>query len=488
MNLQETRDLGAIVDFVPAVLRLADSLFVFLSGLSLTLLLVSYRLGVELPATYVVVAAVGALVVVLVTGSQGGYQRSRLETGQGEGYRATAAWAVTAALLIAVGFGLKVSDHYSRFWAMSWFATCCCYFFASRCHLAWLIESWTRQGHARQRVAVVGTQEQADRLFGTLSREGDGKIDFLGVFSDHDDPETQGSAAVDRGRPHLSGTVENLIARSRSERIDVVIVALPWTEERRIMRLLERLRNDRFEVQLAPDLVGYELVNRPLRHLAGVPLLRVWSRPLGNWSTLAKRIEDLLLASLFLLLAGPAFAVIAFAIKLDSRGPVFFRQRRYGFNAKAIEVWTFRTVYLERSGQVRARATARDAPRVTRIGRLLRRSNLDALPQLFNVLHGEMSLVGPRPHPPRAQAGERLCEEVIDEFCSRHRVRPGITGWAQVNGMPGNADAERKLVDRFQYDLFYVENWSLLFDLRILMKTVAKVIDAENASPSVPTT
>src|SRR5262249_13558848 len=206
---------------------------------------------------------------------------------------------------------------------------------------------------------------------------------------------------------------------------------------------------------------------RGFEAVAGIPMLAVHERPIVGWSLLLKEIEDRLFAAVLLLVLLPVFALIALAIKLDSQGPVFFRQKRYGFNNNPITIFKFRQMVAspEEAGVPQAR---RNDPRVTRVGAFLRRTSLDELPQLINVLNGEMSLVGPRPH---AVAHNEQYAKVIDDYLSRHRVKPGITGWAQVNGLRGETDTPEKMRLRVQHDLFYIDNWSFWFDLKILALT-----------------
>jgi Undecaprenyl-phosphate glucose phosphotransferase len=203
-----------------------------------------------------------------------------------------------------------------------------------------------------------------------------------------------------------------------------------------------------------------------------VPLLNVFEKPLSGWDSVVKTVEDRVLAGLVLLLIAPLMLAIATAIKATSKGPVLFRQKRYGFNNEVIEVYKFRSMHLDDcdagGGPVLAQATRGDA-RITPLGRLLRRTSLDELPQFFNVLKGDMSIVGPRPH---AVAHNEQYARLIDEYLARHRVRPGITGWAQVNGLRGETTTVAKMEARVQHDLFYIENWSLGFDLRIILMTL----------------
>lgn len=188
-----------------------------------------------------------------------------------------------------------------------------------------------------------------------------------------------------------------------------------------------------------------------------------------------------MLGSLLLLMFAPLMLLIAAAIKLDSRGPVFFRQTRYGFNNNLIKVWKFRTMYHHMTDAAASVLTQRDDPRVTRVGHFLRRTSLDELPQLLNVVSGEMSLVGPRPHALQAKAGELLYQDVMHHYAARHRVKPGLTGWAQVHGWRGETDTPEKLTRRVEHDLYYIDHWSLLLDLQILLRTARVVLGDKNA-------
>jgi exopolysaccharide biosynthesis polyprenyl glycosylphosphotransferase len=209
-------------------------------------------------------------------------------------------------------------------------------------------------------------------------------------------------------------------------------------------------------------------------------MINVYERPLWGWAALVKRGEDLALSAALILLFAPLMLIIALMIKLDSRGPVLFRQQRFGFNNNPIWVTKYRTMYTHMADPGGERLTERNDPRVTRIGRLLRRMSLDELPQLFDVLRGDMSFVGPRPHPVKAKAAGRYYQEVVADYAARHRVKPGITGWAQVNGWRGETTTEEQILKRIEHDLFYITNWSFWFDMRILFLTAFTLVKHSN--------
>jgi exopolysaccharide biosynthesis polyprenyl glycosylphosphotransferase len=212
-----------------------------------------------------------------------------------------------------------------------------------------------------------------------------------------------------------------------------------------------------------------------------VPLIDLVDKPIADWDHIAKRSFDLVIASLAIVALSPVMLATAIAIRLDSPGPIFFRQKRYGFNNEVIDVLKFRSMYHHMADPAAKKVVTRNDPRVTRVGRFIRKTSIDELPQLFNVLAGSLSLVGPRPHAVNAHTANQLFEQVVDGYFARHRVRPGVTGWAQINGWRGEIDSHEKIMGRVEADLHYIENWSVLFDLYILAITPFRLLDTENA-------
>ncbi|MFO1190220.1 MAG: exopolysaccharide biosynthesis polyprenyl glycosylphosphotransferase [Alphaproteobacteria bacterium] len=240
---------------------------------------------------------------------------------------------------------------------------------------------------------------------------------------------------------------------------------------------MRRIRTLPVAVKLYPDLVDPE-VGRGFSLVGGLPMLDVYERPLAGWNVIVKTASDWLLALVIFMAMLPVMAVIALAVKLDSPGPVLFRQRRYGFNSNEFTTLKFRSMRADAGDESGGPQARRADPRVTAVGRFLRRTSLDELPQLLNVLAGDMALIGPRPH---AVAHNRYYADIIDGYLGRHRVRPGITGWAQVNGLRGETDTLEKMRMRVQYDLYYIDNWSLLLDLKILLLTPFVTLVGRNA-------
>jgi exopolysaccharide biosynthesis polyprenyl glycosylphosphotransferase len=213
-----------------------------------------------------------------------------------------------------------------------------------------------------------------------------------------------------------------------------------------------------------------------------MPVIDIFDKPIADWDVFVKAAFDKIVGALCLIALSPAMLAVAIAVKLDSRGPALFKQSRYGFNNEKIEVYKFRSMYVDQLDVAARRLVTRNDPRVTRVGRFIRRTSLDELPQLFNVVFkGDLSLVGPRPHAMHARAADHLYDDVVDGYFARHRVKPGITGWAQVNGWRGETDTPEKIQKRVEYDLDYIENWSLLRDIYILALTPFALVRGHNA-------
>jgi Undecaprenyl-phosphate glucose phosphotransferase len=314
----------------------------------------------------------------------------------------------------------------------------------------------------------------AQHLIAQLAK--DKNVQVVGFFDDRTSRVPGEILGVPR-----RGNVRDLLTFARLQRIDLVIIALPWIAEQRLLGILRIVGILPVDIRLGPERAGYRFSHARYSHLAGAPLLNVLDRPLTDWQMLAKEAEDRVLALVFLLLTAPLMLTVALAIKLTSRGTVLFRQKRYGFNNQLIEVYKFRTMYADQADRNADRLVSRDDPRVTPLGRWLRKTSLDELPQLINVLKGEMSIVGPRPHAVAAKAVNKLYDEVVQEYAARHRVKPGITGWAQVNGWRGETDTFEKIEKRVAYDLHYIENWSLYLDLKIILMTLPALLKSRNA-------
>jgi len=273
------------------------------------------------------------------------------------------------------------------------------------------------------------------------------------------------------------GDLEHMAQYVRLHHIDMIYITLPMTSQPRILRLLEELRDTTASVYFAPDIFLYELIQARVETVGGMPVLAVCESPFYGVDGLIKRASDLVLATAILTLISPLMLAIAVAVKMTSRGTVLFKQRRYGLDGREIVVYKFRSMCVHEDGEVVTQAKRGD-PRVTPLGAFLRRSSLDELPQFINVLQGRMSVVGPRPH---AVAHNEMYRKLIPSYMIRHKVRPGITGLAQVNGLRGETDTLDKMRARVQSDLAYLRNWSLLLDLKIVLMTIVVVLKKQEA-------
>jgi Undecaprenyl-phosphate glucose phosphotransferase len=377
---------------------------------------------------------------------------------------------ITAFLFfLTIAFSLKASEIYSRIWLYSFAGASFVSVVLARVALYRIFRAMSRRGMIGRTMVVLGSGPQAVRFLERLERVNPYFTSVLGVY----DPDARLGSEV-AGQPVLGG-LDDLIAAARAARVDDVVVALPWNADGQVVQTVERLKELPVNVYISSDLVGFQLAFRPaLGHFQQLPLFEVVQRPISGWSSVIKTVEDRVLAFLALVLLSPLLILVAIAIKLDSPGPVFFRQPRLGFNNREFKIYKFRSMYHCEIPEDHVRQASRDDPRVTRVGRFIRRTSIDELPQLLNVLlDGTMSLVGPRPH--AVSHNEEFSEQVRGYF-ARHRVKPGITGWAQVNGFRGETDTVEKIKARVEHDIYYAENWSLLFDLRILLMTVFVVL------------
>jgi exopolysaccharide biosynthesis polyprenyl glycosylphosphotransferase len=247
------------------------------------------------------------------------------------------------------------------------------------------------------------------------------------------------------------------------------------------MQILEKLFPLQVDIRISALNSKLRINSRAYSFIGRVPMLAAMDKPLGDWDHVLKNLEDQVIGLLLLILASPIMAIVAVAIKLESNGPIFFRQKRYGFNNELIEVLKFRSMYVNQQDTTASKLVTRNDPRVTRVGRIIRRTSIDELPQLLNVVQGRLSLVGPRPHATGAKADRDLYENVVQGYFARHRMKPGVTGWAQINGWRGETDTHEKLVRRVEHDLYYIDHWSVVFDLYIIAMTPVSLLTGKNA-------
>ncbi len=382
---------------------------------------------------------------------------------------ALAGWTLTAGILLTAvtlgGAPLRSALREAAIWYPAGLVV-----LASVRLLLWLqIGRWRRAGKIGRPVAIVGTGSIARRLLMHLKAHQAADMRIAGIYDDQFESSSTATSCLGH---RIGGDLDDLIADIRRLGITTVIVAQPLSADLRLATTLNKLSLVPVDVRVAPDVFGLQLGRFDVTHVGGVTLLNAMDRPLRDWRWIAKEIEDRVLAAMILTLISPLLLFIALLIRLDSPGPVLFRQKRYGLNNSLIEVLKFRTMYHEARDENAEQLTRRNDPRVTRVGAFLRRTSMDELPQFLNVLRGEMSIVGPRPHALAAKAGRLLYQDAVRYYDSRHRMKPGITGWAQVNGWRGETDTVEQIRKRVEHDLYYIENWSIRLDLKIIIRTV----------------
>jgi Undecaprenyl-phosphate glucose phosphotransferase len=460
---------------VSGYLRLAEFLLLALAGAALFFRWVGPGHGLDLYYATVILGA--SALTVLIMDIWDCYQLSALKQPGSVIPRIGVSWLGVFMLLATTGFLFKISEEFSRFWFGAWFIAGLATIIVLRLVLARLIRRWARNGIIERRALIVGGGPAAEALIRSIESQPYNDIRICGIFDDRDDTR---SPPVVAGYPKL-GTVAELVEFARIARIDMLIVALPLTAENRVLSLLKQLWVLPVDIRLSAHANQLQFRPRSYSYIGAVPMLDILDKPINDWDSVAKRAFDIIFSLIGIIVFSPVMIATAIAIKLDSKGPVLFKQKRHGFNNEEIEVFKFRSMYTEQCDPTAKSTVVKNDPRVTRVGRFIRKTSIDELPQFFNSLFGSLSLVGPRPHAVAAQSHNKLYDEVVDGYFARHRVKPGVTGWAQINGWRGEMDTDDKIRMRTEFDLYYIENWSLWFDLKILFLTPIKLLDTENA-------
>jgi Undecaprenyl-phosphate glucose phosphotransferase len=386
-------------------------------------------------------------------------------------------WTTAFAALIAAIFFLKIGPDISRVWLAAWFASGAALVMTGRLVAGWAIRKAANSGRLYQRVAIYGAGPLTENLIKEFEADSNSIVRIAGIFDDRTHARAPCRIA---GYPRAGG-LNDLISMSRTKQLDLVVVSLPLAAEDRLSSVAGRLSVLPADVKMPARATDLRFSPRTYSHVGSVAMIDLFDKPIADWDYVSKWMFDKIIGSLALIALTPLMLLVALAIKLDSRGPVFFRQKRYGFNNELIEVFKFRSMYVDRCDATASKLVTKNDPRVTRVGRFIRKTSLDELPQLINVVKGNLSLVGPRPHALQAKAAGHLYDEVVDGYFARHKVKPGITGWAQINGWRGETDTEEQITKRIEHDLYYIENWSVFLDLYILLKTPFALLDTERA-------
>ncbi len=381
-------------------------------------------------------------------------------------------WLAMVALLLLLGWASGTLANFDARAILAWVVATPLALFAAH-RLVPVLLPWLLAAEGLQRTAVIVGANGLGRDLGAHLRERPlTGIRFAGYFDDRAMPRDG-----DAGKGRNLGNLAQLAEYVRAQHIDMIYITLPMAAQPRILALLEALHDTTASIYFAPDIFLCDLIQARMQTIGGLPVLAVCESPFYGMDGALKRASDIILASAILVLIAPLMLGIALAVKQSSPGPVLFKQRRYGLDGREIYVYKFRSMSTLEDGGVVTQATRGD-PRVTRLGAFLRKYSLDELPQFINVLQGRMSVVGPRPH---AVAHNEMYRKLIPSYMVRHKVRPGITGLAQVNGLRGETDTLDKMRARVEYDLAYLRNWSPLLDLKIVLMTVVVVLRKQNA-------
>ena len=420
---------------------------------------------------YAAAGIVGATGVTALLRRDGYYDFDQVMKSGGMIRAITSRWFLIIMSLLAFGFALKISESFSRVWLFAWSATVISLIFVNHLMAASIGRRLSRDGGLfARRIAIVGATDLGQKLAEQM-RDNDNGIFVAGVFS-ADLP-----CAEDADQMPLSGDVRGVARLARNGEIDDIIITLPRTTRKNMDTLVGRLSMLPVSVSLCSNIHWLDHRGGSVNNVGNVNVLSLYRRPLEGWGGVIKNCEDIILGLIAFIFALPVLLIVGLLIKLQDGGDIFFAQKRHGFNNAVFQIYKFRTMTVAEDGDKVTQATVGDT-RITALGGFLRRYSLDELPQLLNVIKGDMSLVGPRPH---AMAHNHQYAQQIEHYSGRHKVKPGITGWAQVNGLRGETSENEMMEQRVTHDLMYIDNWSLWFDAKILAMTVWAVLFPKNA-------
>lgn len=452
---------------IPVIKHLADTAL-----LCLVLPAVQWLIGQPLGSSTTIACLLACIVIFAVGEAVGIYRPSRGRSANEEVGLCTLAWTVAFIVLILIGVFTKQIDSFARSTILSWFLIGGLSLIASHMAVRSVLEWLGKNGFGVRNAAIVGANKLGYDIAKNAKIASDSGVNIVGFY---DDRNAERRLEKDADLPAFCGNISQLLEKVHANEIDTVLITLPMRAEKRIQTLLDQLGNTTASVYIVPDFFVFELLHSRWTHVGGLPVVSVFESPMYGVDGWLKRLLDLSLSLVGCILVSPILLICAVLVRLSSPGPIFFRQKRYGLDGKEILVWKFRSMYTCDNGPVVKQATKND-PRVTPVGRILRRTSLDELPQLFNVIEGSMSLVGPRPH---ANAHNEQFRKLIRGYMMRHKVKPGITGLAQVEGSRGETDTIEKMEARIALDHRYIREWSLWVDIKILFKTIFVVVQKE---------
>ncbi len=428
--------------------------------------------GVNFDHSHQLASAWAVILFLVFAESRGLYGSWRTVHLRDEAIRVTLVWTAVVFSLVFFAFATKTTIQYSRVMMVGWALLVPLVLMLERTVLRTALYVFREKGFNSRTIAIAGVTELTGRILSAVEGEEWMGMRLVGTYDDR-----SGDRLANAGNSTpVRGNLQTLVEDCRAGKIDYVYIALPMKAEKRIVDLVNQLADTTASVYFVPDLFISDLMNSRWMSLNGVPVVSVFESPFYGVDGWLKRTEDVVLSILILALIAIPMLAIGVGVIATSRGPVLFKQRRYGLNGKVVEVWKFRTMRVQEDGMHVPQATRGDH-RVTPFGRFLRRTSLDELPQFFNVLAGDMSIVGPRPH---AVAHNEQYRRLIHGYMLRHKVKPGVTGWAQINGWRGETDTLEKMRRRLDYDLEYVRMWSVWLDLKIIALTIVRGFMGKN--------
>ena len=441
--------------------RLIDILFIVVS-----LSVATKAYGLELGLLYISAMSIASLGFILLAEAMGVYRSWRTDTVMRMVLVTSASWFGVCLVILLVGFFAKISESFSRVTLGSWMLATTLLLCGWRLLFRQILNTMRIKGYNTRRAAIIGLNDVGLKLRSQLQQHPEYGIEFDGFYDDR----CPNRLAENFNEDKIEGTLEELLARTKQGDYDILFIALPLKAQERIAHILEECGDTTASIHIIPDFFTYNLMHARMGNVGNMQTVSVYETPILGFNDTLKRLFDISFSLLVLAIIAIPMLFIAAAVKFTSPGPVIFKQVRYGLDGKKIRVWKFRSMSAMDNGAKVVQATKGDA-RITPVGAFIRKTSLDELPQFINVLQGRMSVVGPRPH---AVAHNEEYRKLISYYMLRHKVKPGITGWAQINGYRGETDTLDKMEGRVDHDLEYIRNWSLWMDIRIVFLTVFK--------------
>ena len=448
--------------------QLIDSTLVFLLLFTIT---ETYS-GATWVIRYALLGLYGIIIFLFLSEIVGIYKSWRGVSFQSECKRIMMAWSCGVLILLVTAYATKTTAEYSRVVVGSWFLIVPPFLCFWRGLLRLILRKYRTNDRNKRNVAVLGANENGIQIASTVQESPWLGLRFIGYFDDREPVENRRSWTGD-----VQGSISKLISEAHAGNIDIIYISLPLTAQPRIINVIDKLADTTTSVYLVPDFFVFTLFQGKWSNLAGMPIVNVFDTPFWGVDGWLKRLQDIVFSIIILIIIALPMLLIAVAVKLTTSDSVLFKQHRYGIDGKKIDVWKFRSMRVTENSDHVQQAKKNDR-RVTRLGAFLRRTSLDELPQFLNVLQGTMSIVGPRPH---AVAHNEQYRKQIKGYMHRHAVKPGITGWAQINGWRGETDTLDKMEKRIEYDLWYIRHWSFWLDVRIIILTIIRGFYNKNA-------